>query len=320
MQPAQGFVLFLPSNGVGAVPYDTSAGYTAIGFSENEVVSVRVLSVLKNNMLRIAVKGAVLEVKALSAYIQEGAFLLMRTHIAGQRIILMPHREVPPTYIPHADVFTQLGIPPSDLAATLIAFFRQTEQPLQTRPLLQLLSQLHIFNPHEQKAAFAASLLYSRGIELSPQLIEQCMAAIFGLPFRQASPSAATIDDADMFRFINHVKTSRNHWVVFPFEKQLDTRWKGSAAFLLDIHAVRCLECRLRVRSEEKQEAWTFALKNRECLFSRQEGAVLLPHEQNRLAALLQECLNAANAGGYTVRYEQEDASYHSLASIDVSV
>ena len=320
MQPAQGSVLIFPRNGISAIPYDTSAGHTAIEFAENEVVSVRVLSVLKNNVLRIAVKGTILEVKALSVNIQEGAFLLMRAHIAGTKIVLTPYRDISLPHIPHADVFTQLGIPPSDLAATLIAFFRQTEQPLQARPLVKILSQLQIFHPHEQKAALAAALLHSRGIDPTPQLIEQCMAAIFGLPYRQERSATTLLEDADLFQFINHVKTSKNHWIVIPFEKQLETYWKGSVAFLLDIRTICCLECCLRVRSEEKQEAWTFVLKNRECLFSRQDTGVLTSHEQKRLTALLQTCLNTVQATGYTVRYAPVDDSYNSLESIDVSV
>ncbi len=302
------------------MPYNTSAGHTAIEFFENEVVSVRVLSVLKNNMLRIAVKGTVLEVKALSVNMQEGAFLLMRAHITGAKIVLTPYQKASLPHIPHADIFTQLGIPPSDLAAALIAFFRQTEQPLQSRPLVKILSQLQMFHPHEQKAALAAALLYSRGIDPSPQLIEQCMAALFGLPYRQEQSAATFLDDIDIFQFINHVKTSKNHWIVIPFEKQLETCWKGSVAFLLDIHAICCLECCLRVRSEEKQEAWTFVLKNHECLFSRQEAEDLRLQEQKRLTVLLQTCLNTANVTGYTVRYASTDDLYASLESIDVSV
>ena len=116
-------------------------GDKAANFTENEPVAVRVLSFLKNNMVRIAVKGSVLQAQtqALSQDIREGAFLLMRIHIAGNTVVLTPYQKhVPQT--PHNDVFTQLGIPQSDLAAVLIAFFRQNEQPLQSRPLLKILS------------------------------------------------------------------------------------------------------------------------------------------------------------------------------------
>ena len=148
-------------------------GDKAAGFTENEPVTVRVLSILKNNMVRITVKGSVLQAqtKALSQDIREGAFLLMRVHIAGNTVMLTPYQKSIPHSLPHGDVFSQLGIPQSDLAATLIAFFRQNEQPLQSRPLLKILSSLYAFAPHEKKAAFAAALLYSRGIEPLPQLI-----------------------------------------------------------------------------------------------------------------------------------------------------
>ena len=178
----------------------------------------------------------------------------MRVHIAENTVVLTPYQKHILPQIPHSDVFTQLGIPQSDLAAVLITFFRQNEQPLQSRPLLKILSSLHVFAPHEKKAAFVATLLYSRGIAPSPQLITQCLTALFGFPAKQEKTAAEEWDDQDLFRFLNHVKTGKNHWVVFPFEKQLDTLWKGSAAFLLDLHDTLCRECCVRVRSEEKRK------------------------------------------------------------------
>ena len=297
-------------------------GDKAAGFSENEPVTVRVLSILKNNTIRIAVKGTVLQAqtKALSQDIREGAFLLMRVHIAENTVVLTPYRNHIPPQTPHNDVFAQLGIPQSDLAAALIAFFRQNEQPLQSRPLLKILSSLYAFAPHEKKAAFAAALLYSRGIEPLPQLIEQCLAAMFALPGKQHENPTDSSEDADLFRFLNHVKTGNNHWVVFPFEKQLNTLWKGSAAFLLDLQDTVCLECCLRVRSEEQQEVWTFMLKNNNCLFSYRGQEELSTRKQEKLTALLHDCLKSAGIISYTVGYESTIEQNQSLASIDVSV
>ena len=298
-------------------------GNTAAGFSENEPVTVRVLSILKNNMIRIAVKGTVLQAqtKALSQDIREGAFLLMRVHIAENTVVLIPYQKHILPQTPHNDVFTQLGIPQSDLTAALIAFFRQNEQPLQPRPLLKILSSLHVFAPHEKKAAFAAALLYSRGIEPSPQLIAQCLAALFTLSDTQHKKPIGAPEDDDLFRFLNHVKAGRNHWVVFPFEKQLDTLWKGSAAFLLDLQDTVCHECCLRVRSEEKQESWTFTLKNNTCLFSYQGATALSVQKKENLTALLQGCLESAGITSYTVHYADNNIEdNHTLASIDISV
>lgn len=299
-------------------------GNTAAGFTENESVTVRVLSILKNNTIRIAVKGSVLQAqtKALSQDIREGAFLLMRVHIAENTVVLTPYQKHILPQIPHSDVFTQLGIPQSDLAAVLITFFRQNEQPLQSRPLLKILSSLHVFAPHEKKAAFVATLLYSRGIAPSPQLITQCLTALFGFPAKQEKTAAEEWDDQDLFRFLNHVKTGKNHWVVFPFEKQLDTLWKGSAAFLLDLHDTLCRECCVRVRSEEKKEAWTFTLKNDLCHFSYQGTGKLSIQKQEKLIALLHDCLESAGVMSYTVHYVDNDnmEENESLASIDISV
>ena len=306
-------------------------GDTAACFSENEPVTVRVLSILKNNTIRIAVKGAVLQaqIKALSQDIREGAFLLMRAHITDNTVVLTPYQKHVLSQIPHSDVFTQLGLPQSDLTAALIAFFRQNEQPLQSRPLLKILSSLHVFAPHEKKAAFAAALLYSRGIEPSEQLIAQCLAAMFAVSGRQNEKGTDAPDDLDLFRFLNHIKTGKNHWVVFPFEKQLGTLWKGSAAFLLDLQDTVCRECCLRVRSEEKQEAWIFTLKDKLCLFSCQGQAELSTQKtessvqkNEKLTALLQACLESAGVTSYTVRYadSMETEPKYALASIDISV
>ncbi|QUY18310.1 hypothetical protein GWP40_08310 [Treponema vincentii] len=298
-------------------------GNTAAGFSENEPVTVRVLSILKNNTIRIAVKGIVLQAqtKALSQDIREGAFLLMRVHIAENTVVLTPYPKYVPQPLPHGDVFTQLAIPQSDLTAALIAFFRQAEQPLQSRPLLKILSSLSAFAPHEKKAAFAAALLYSRGIEPSPQLIAQCLTALFGLSDKQGRTAVEEWDDQDLFRFLNHVKTGKNHWVVFPFEKQLNTLWKGSAAFLLDLQDTVCRECCLRVRSEKKQESWTFTLKDHQCLFSYRGQDELSLQKQEKLTALLQTCLESAGVTSYTVHYADNNREEnHTLASIDISV
>ena len=297
-------------------------GDKAAGFTENEPVTVRVLSILKNNMVRIAVKGSVLQAqtKALSQDIREGAFLLMRVHIAENTVVLTPYHKHILLQIPHSDVFTQLGIPQSDLAAALIAFFRQNEQPLQSRPLLKILASLRAFAPYEKKAAFAAALLFSRGIEPSAQLIAQYLAAMFALPDKQQKTAVEEGDDQDLFRFLNHVKTGKNHWVVFPFEKQLDTLWKGSAAFLLDLQDTVCLECCLRVRSEEQQESWTFMLKNNRCLFSYRGQEELSTQKREKLTVLLHDCFESAGVVSYTVRYADNTEENASLASIDISV
>lgn len=297
-------------------------GDTAAGFTENESVTVRVLSILKNNTIRIAVKGSVLQAqtKALSQDIREGAFLLMRVHIAENTVVLTPYQKHILPQIPHSDVFTQLGIPQSDLAAALIAFFRQIEQPLQARPLLKILSSLYTFAPHEKQAAFAAALLYSHGIEPSEQLIAQCLAALFTLSDAQHEKPIDDPDGDNLFRFLNHVKTGKNHWVVFPFEKQLSTLWKGSAAFLLDLQNTVCRECCVRVRSEAKQESWMFTLKDRVCLFSYQGKTELSVSQQEKFSALLYDCLKSAGATAYTVRYTDTIERNRTLASIDISV
>ena len=243
----------------------------------------------------------------------------MRIHIAGNTVVLTPYQKhVPQT--PHNDVFTQLGIPQSDLAAVLIAFFRQNEQPLQSRPLLKILSSLSTFTPHEKQAAFAAALLYSRGIEPTEQLITQCLAALFGLPAKQEKTPVEEEDTQDLFRFLNHVKISKNHWVVFPFEKQLNTLWKGSAAFLLDLQDTVCRECCVRVRSEAKQESWMFTLKDSVCLFSYQGKTKLSPSQQEKFTALLYDCLKSVGTTAYTVRYTDTIEQNRTLASIDISV
>lgn len=295
-------------------------GNTVTGFSENETVSVRILTILKNNTIRIAVNGTVLQARASSDDIQEGAFLLMRVNIENNTLILTPERNTVIPQFPHGDVFTQLGIPQSDLAAALVTFFRQNEQPLQSRPLLKILSSLRTFAPHEKKAAFAAALLYSRGIDPTPPLIEQCLAAVFGFPKRRNTTDAEEPDDTELFQFLNHVKRGGYHWVVFPFEKKLTAVWKGSAAFLLDLCNTACLECCLRVRSEEKRETWIFTLKNGECLFSYQGNGTLSAVERKRLTELLAGCLKSAGASSYTVRYAESAESKSSLASIDISV
>lgn len=46
----------------------------------------------------------------------------MRVHIAENTVVLTPYQKHLLPQIPHNDVFTQIGLPQSDLTATLIAF------------------------------------------------------------------------------------------------------------------------------------------------------------------------------------------------------
>ena len=293
---------------------------TAALFSENEAVTVRVLSTPKNNSIRIAVKGVVMQVKALSSVeMQEGAFFLMRVHLTGDTVVLTPYHQYIPTQPPHSDVFTQLNIPQSELAALLITFFLENEQPLESKQLSKLLASLSVFHPHEKKAAFVTALLVSRGINPLPELIAHYMQGIFGMSVPQQFLHTL-YDDDDLFRLINHIKTARNHWVVFPFKKHIKVEWKGSVAFLLDIQDTCCLECCVRVHSEEKHESWVFTLKNNECLFSYEGASPLSTQQEQEFTRLLTSCLTAAGAVSYTVRPASGNEIHYSLASIDISV
>lgn len=315
-------ILLLPLNKQGALQLNVPAnGTTAASFSENEVVKVHILSPLQNNTIRIAVKGVVMQVKALSAaMMQEGAFLLMRVHLSGNTVVLAPYRQQLLPYMPHGDVFTQLNIPQSELAAALITFLRQNEQPLEQKQLSKLLASLPALTPHEKKAAFIAVLLISHGIEPDTDIIAQYLQGMFGVSIPHHAGSDALQDEDDLFRLLNHIKTQRHHWVVFPFEKNVSVHWKGSAAFLLDIQNSCCLECCVRVHSEENRESWIFTLKNSECLFSYEGTAALSAQQQQDITRLLTDCLSDAGVSSYTVRPASGNEQHYSLESIDISV
>lgn len=321
MQPLEGrSLLLLPLNKQGALHLNLHTNTTvAAAFSENEVVMVRVLSAPKNNIIRIAAKGVVMQVKALSSVeMQEGTFLVMRVHLTADTVVLSPYHQHVPAQFPHEDVFTQLNIPQSDLTASLITFFLENEQPLESKQLSKLLTELSIFHPHEKKAAFVAALLASRGITLSPELIAHYLQGVFGIPAPQQFPH--TLYDDDLFRLVNHIKAARNHWVVFPFEKHIKVEWKGSVAFLLDMYDTCCLECCVRVHSDEKNESWIFTLKDNECLFADEGASPLSAQQEQEFTHLLAGCLTAAGALSYTVRPASGDKLHNSLASIDISV
>ena len=127
-------------------------------------------------------------------------------------------------------------------------------------------------------------------------------------------------DETEFFKLINHIKTQKNHWVVFPFKKNFAVEWRGSVAFLLDIQQSRCLECCLRVYSKEEQESWTFTLKNGICLFTHEGRKPLSTEEENTVTALLSQCLSEAGVSSYTVCPGSDHEKHDSLASIDISV
>lgn len=298
------------------VPFQRNFG---LAFTDNETVTVRVLSPLQNGSVRIAVKGHIMEAKT-SSDVREGVFLLMRVQLVNNTLVLHPYRSADPMRYQHSDVFAQLGIPPSELAGTLISLFIRHEQPLLPQPLLKILALAKSFAPHEKKAAFVAALLSSRGIEPTEQLIEHCLSALFALPSNTGS-DATESEDAELFRLINHLKTKRLHWVVFPFKKEHLFRLKGSVAFLLDMEETNCLECRIRAYAEENAETWVFTLKDGGCVFSclRDGDPPALP-EQKQLTALLSSCFADADITAYSIRYGTEEEIGASLASIDISV
>lgn len=311
------------SNRTDALRLSVCACSNSAHFFENEQVAVRILSIGKNNTLRIAVKGAVLQAQSdtLFSAIQEGALLHMRVHIIGNRVVFTPCPKDMLLPVPHADIFSQLGIPRSDLAALLIACFRQNEQHLYPSHILKILSVLKTFTPYEKNAAFVAALLYSRGIDLSESLIVQCLTALLGLPTQQYEPSADVQDKADLFRFINHVKSGKNHWVVLPFEMQLGVQWKGSTAFLLDLQNNVCLECCLRARSQERGEAWLFTFKNHVCQFSvqgLQRYINLSARCKKKLAALLTACFKSFGVCTYTVQYSEAAEDQPHFEKVDI--
>ena len=290
-----------------------------LAFTDNETVAVRILSPLQNGSVRIAVKGHIMTAKT-SSDLREGVFLLMRVQLVNNTLVLHPYCSADAVRYQHSDVFAQLGIPPSELAGVLISLFIRHEQPLLPQPLLKILALVKSFAPHEKKAAFIATLLSSRGIEPTEQLIMHCLSALFALPFDTGS-DAAESENADFFRLINHLKAKRLHWVVFPFKKEYLFRLKGSVAFLLDMEETHCLECRIRAYAEENAETWTFALKDGECVFSclRDGEPPALP-EQKQLTALLSSCFADAGITAYSIRYGTEEETGASLASIDISV
>lgn len=312
-----------PFNRTDALHLSVCAHSDSAHFFENEQVAVRILSLGKNNTLRIAVKGSVLQAQsdALPSAIQEGALLHMRVHIIGNRVVFTPYPKYILLPVPHTDIFSQLGIPRSDLAALLIAFFRQNEQSLHPLHILKLLSVLKNFAPYKKNAAFVAALLYSRGIEPSSSCIVQCLSALLGLPTQQHELSTDAQDQANLFRFINHVKSGKNHWVVLPFEMQLGVQWKGSTAFLLDLQNNICLECCLRARSKERGEAWLFTFKNHVCQFSvqgLQRYINLSARCKKKLAALLTSCFKSFGVCTYTAQYSEtaEDQPYFEKVDI----
>ena len=124
------------------------------------------------------------------------------------------------------------------MTSSILAFFTAIESRLDEKSINRIFNFLHKKTAgkasgraslnEKKKSAFAASLIESRGIELSDELFSQIYEAIFG--------GGSEKNDDEVLEMINHLKGEGLHWIILPFDREFDSsKASGSLALLLDI-------------------------------------------------------------------------------------
>ncbi|UTC62121.1 hypothetical protein E4O05_11480 [Treponema sp. OMZ 787] len=273
------------------------ADSASMSLKNGDIVNAKILSLKTDGAARIFFNGHIFEGN-VSGALKEGDSLKMRVLIEGDRIFLLPEKGSEASS--SKDVFSKLGLPQNELISNIIAFFTATESRLDEKSINRIFNFLHKKTDkpagkasdraslkEKERGAFAASLIESKGLELSDELFAQIYAAIFG--------GGRDKNDDEVLEMINHLKGGGLHWIILPFEREFDSsKAAGSLALLLDIGLKELkslvLRCNFKKESSDEGESWIFSLQDKEFSFMR-ENAELSQKEKADLEKLFTSCL-----------------------------
>ncbi|UTC66320.1 MULTISPECIES: hypothetical protein [unclassified Treponema] len=265
------------------------ADSASMSLKNGDIVNAKILSLKTDGAARIFFNGHIFEGN-VSGALKEGDSLKMRVLIEGERIFLLPEKGSETSS--SKDIFSKLGLPQNELISNIIAFFTATETRLDEKSINRIFNFLQkkaakSSLKEKERGAFAASLIESKGLELSDELFSQIYAAIFG--------GGRDKNDDEVLEMINHLKGEGLHWIILPFEREFDSsKAAGSLALLLDIGLKELkslvLRCNFKKESSDEGESWIFSLQDKEFSFMS-ENAELSQKEKADLEKLFTSCL-----------------------------
>ncbi len=318
------------------------AGFTSL--NNGDIVNAKILSLKEDGSARIFFNGNIFEGNVAGS-LKEGDVLKMRVLITGDKVLLIPEPENLAQEKPFSEsIFSQLGIPKNELSSAILSFLMTGNQKIEEKSIVKIFNFLKKIKKAPKKAAFAASLLENKGLDLDKELFKKVYSLIFGEEFGEEfdddlskenssdKESLITTDiqedkqkndntensDSEILTLINHINSGYLHWLVFPFEKTINnTPAKGSVSFLFDINLKTIkyliLHCKLG------EESWIFSLKDKLLTFMEENaGKKISKKEAENLEALFSVCLKENGLDSVTAKYGNifEDE----VNSIDIKV
>lgn len=299
----------------------------SMSLKNGDIVNAKILSLKTDGAARIFFNGNIFEGN-VSGSLKEGDSLKMRVIIDSDRVLLIPEKGNETSSA--KDVFSKLGIPQNELTSSILAFFTAMESRLDQKSINRIFNFLHKKTAakasgraslkEKEKSVFAASLIESKGIELSDELFSQIYEAIFG--------GGREKNDDEVLEMLNHLKGEGLHWIILPFDRDFDSsKASGSLALLLDISLKELkslvLRCNFKKAPSEKSEPWIFSLQDKEFTFMR-EDSELSQKEKTDLEELFTSCLTEtgffdSDTSSVFVRYG-EPSKYEPPLSVDLRV
>lgn len=297
----------------------------SMSLKNGDIVNAKILSLKTDGAARIFFNGNIFEGN-VSGSLKEGDSLKMRVVIDSDRVLLIPEKGDDASSA--KDIFSKLGLPQNELTSSILAFFTAIESRLDEKSINRIFNFLHKKTAgkasdraslkEKEKSAFAASLLESKGFELSDELFSQIYEAIFG--------GGREKNDDEVLEMINHLKGEGLHWIILPFDREFDSsKASGSLALLLDISlkALKSMVLRCNFKSSGEDESWIFSLQDKEFTFMR-EDIELSQKEKTDLEELFTSCLTEtgffdSDTASVFVRYG-EPSKYELPLSVDLRV
>ena len=219
-----------------------------------KVVFVRVLKSLGNNRYEVSFLGERTELYSKKT-LEVGATFKARGFAKNGKPFLeiIEEKNAIIESFGDKDILAKLGIPTDRLSELLLSFFKSLGIKINTSDLQKARALAELFDQNKEEVAEIALFLLNKGIEPSKELLASLLSQ-FLLEIKD------TEEKESFFKATNHIKTSADHWLIFPLEsfqdKNTESRENTGLIKLLintDLHITKKLSL--------------FYLKNRQKVF-----------------------------------------------------
>ncbi len=308
------------------------------GLKNGQTVRAKILNLQENGSARIFFNGKSLE-GTIAGSVKEGELLNMRVLITEGKIFLVPEDGAGLQKLSQNDnLFAQLGLPKNELSSAILSFLMTSESRFDAKTTTRLFNFLKNIKKNKRKAGFAAGILNNKGLDLTKELFRKLYPLIFGEEFgeefedelefkdddsrkdesdknfqnfhlenKSPKKKAENDSDKDILELINHINSGNLHWLVLPFDKQInDKHARGSVSLLLDTSLKNCRK--LVMHCKLANENWVFSLENKQFTFMQEDGdkaKSFSKKEEQAMEELFSLCLKKNGLDDIAVRYKK---------------